>query len=317
MIKIDLNSNNYYSTTNAANTNNRIYAISSNMFKQNQKYKVRYAFLSKRLNLSPYPPVALTGYTTNITGQTYGNGTYVTSTPVENANPTWQAFNKLPTGPWRSNNEYAITTGAYTGALTTSVSGVGNINGAYLHILLPNAIVLDSFYFEYNRSSTVEFRNFSIVGSNDGFTFYLVYRGTVNLPGDVGVMFQVANKSTAYNRFRFIAETGSGGQNYIEMAEWYLYEDRNKLEPAIININLNQNQLNYKPNNNNGISNEKKSGVLQVKNKNLYCKIDHCPPITFTSLDANFISVDLYKLDGTTDYDMTESYNLSLEFEEI
>jgi len=302
MIKIDLNSNNYFSTTNAANTNNRIYAINSNLFKQNQKYKLRYAFLSKHFVTTAYPPALLsdTLNTTTLAGQLYGNGVYNVTRSSAN-DGSREARNLFDGGDvWRP---------------------VGTLIGAWVQLQLPSAIVLDSYQVTTNvgggRGVPSQFK---LEGSNDNFVTNVLLNTVTDWGINEGSRTIRINPpvNQAFSYFRLTNLGNPQSSSIIEYKYLLLFfADVYPLEPAIININLNQNQLNYKPNNNNSIQNDKKSGVLQVKNKNLYCKIDHCPPITFTSLDANFIGVDLYKLDGTTNYNMTEPYNLSLEFEEI
>ena len=47
MIKIDLNSNEYFSTTNANNSANRTFAYDSSIFEPNKKYLMKWAHLIK------------------------------------------------------------------------------------------------------------------------------------------------------------------------------------------------------------------------------------------------------------------------------
>jgi hypothetical protein len=317
--KVDLNSNNYFSTNNINTSDNRTYAYDSSIFQQDKKYSMTHNFLSKRLNLSPYPPAAITGNNTvTLSGQEYGNGQYIVSFSSESgANVARNAYNKAQVTYWRTSTNYPG--GNYTGSAGTNLNGGGTIMGEWNNILLPNAIVLDSFYFEFNRTNSVEFRNFAVLGSNNGTTFDILYRGSIDLPAAIGVYFEVLNKSTAYNRFRFIAESGSGlGPNYIELSEWILYEDRSKFENGLISINMGSFGYNYQ-----GTSlTQKKSthlaGLLSVKNKNLYSKSHQQSEVFFNSApNDNFITINLLKMDNITPYDLKEPYYLSLFFEEI
>ena len=88
--------------------------------------------------VSEYPPALLNNFTTNVTGQTYGNGTYVVdSSAYYNNMPPYKAFDKK--------NESVEA--QYIWASTPPSS-------AWLTIKLPNAIMLDSYSIQGRQSPT-------------------------------------------------------------------------------------------------------------------------------------------------------------------
>lgn len=127
-----------------------------------------------------YPPVALTGSSTNITGQSYGNGTYiVTQGTFEGNDPQyegWNAFDKyvgLFATRWSTNGGYDNVTGAVISSITTSPSNIGgSYNGDYLQITLPSRIKLLSysihvFYFSQVGYYVNKPASWVLFGTND------------------------------------------------------------------------------------------------------------------------------------------------------
>lgn len=124
-----------------------------------------------------YPPTALnstamTGQT--ISGQTYGNGTYTvkTGTQFSSSFAGWYAFDKSAntsgTSRWATNGGYNTTSGAYTGAITTTNAGAGD----YLQITLPAAVTVTYYSitnFYNNGTSNIGNtpKTWYLVGTND------------------------------------------------------------------------------------------------------------------------------------------------------
>lgn len=81
-----------------------------------------------------YPPAPLTANTTALTGQAYGNGTYVLSASATAIHQPFNIFDGVTTSVgsygWVSEQSYINATGLYPfsgyTAKTTSVSGIGD-----------------------------------------------------------------------------------------------------------------------------------------------------------------------------------------------
>jgi hypothetical protein len=163
----------------------------------------------------------------NIPGNSILNGNYTVSasnTRTDRAAFPYFAFDNASYGStaWAYGG-YNITTGAYTGSVTTTVSGVAQA-GEWLQIQLPNQIIISSFtllpYFVSGTNNYVP-RSFVLAGSNDGSTWDLLYdNGNPNtISWTVGVEqnFIVNNNGNKYKYYRLIIRatgtTNSGGTN--------------------------------------------------------------------------------------------------------
>lgn len=97
-----------------------------------------------------YPPAALNGPSVTLSGQTYGNGLYVASASSDNTWSGWRAFDFCCSGlsfsGWTSAaNNYNAASGAYVGAVSTSLTNGTVYSGEWVQLLLPVAVQL-SFY---------------------------------------------------------------------------------------------------------------------------------------------------------------------------
>jgi len=129
-----------------------------------------------------YPPVALTGNISTISGQSYGNGTY-TILSSSGINP-YIVFDKNTSTVWQSGYNYGSTstninyyTWGNNGAFVTSylrVIGerIGNFPfGASISITLPYPINVVGYYITAGNTSNSP-TLFSLYGSNDGGNTY-------------------------------------------------------------------------------------------------------------------------------------------------
>lgn len=166
-----------------------------------------------------YPPAALTGSTTTLSGKAYGNGTYTLSASSFLAAGSWPlhaAFNYVTDGSdtWSSADFYN-NTGAYTGSKTTTISG-SSVAGEWIQIQLPAAIALTSYtIWPFTVDISRNPRGFQVAGSADGTTWTLVNNQT-NVTGwtaNIGKTFNVTGAS-AYRNFRIVCLTSSGGVSY-------------------------------------------------------------------------------------------------------
>ena len=129
-----------------------------------------------------FPPIALSANTTTISGQQYGNGTYIcTASSVDSTNDPWKAFDKL-----------SNTTSTYWNSSTTAYTGYdlspGNTNktvyggstdypGEWIQIQLPATTI---FILKTFSIQAVNFTNpqapysFAMFGSNNGTTWTIL-----------------------------------------------------------------------------------------------------------------------------------------------
>ena len=154
---------------------------------------------------------ATTSVAFNVTGQPYGNGPYVISASSQYSTTT-ENFTNLYTVPfptpkfgssrWTTNGQYNGTTGAYTGGVTTVVSGT-TISGEWTQIQIPDAILCTSILLAESGSRNAN--AFVIAGSNDGTLWSTIYSTT-------SAAFQSSNffttltitSGTPYRYFRYI-----------------------------------------------------------------------------------------------------------------
>jgi len=137
-----------------------------------------------------WPPASLIGMpdgatnpaSVTLSGQAYGNGTYVAQAsslygglahpvraPFDYDTTTWGG------GAWADLGNYNGTTGAYTGASSTTASGTAHA-GEWIQLQLPSAILLKEIILREpeHRNAT----SYVFVGSNDGVTWTLIVSRT-------------------------------------------------------------------------------------------------------------------------------------------
>jgi hypothetical protein len=106
-----------------------------------------FAFPDARGTMVEWPPAALTGASTPLSSQAYGNGTFtVTESSQFSGAEGWRCFNKPDitntTGVW------ATQTGSYsqsTGTYLLSASTSGGLSGEWVQLQLPVAVTVVSF----------------------------------------------------------------------------------------------------------------------------------------------------------------------------
>jgi hypothetical protein len=175
-----------------------------------------------------YPPVRnFTAATTTLSGQTYGNGTYVvsySSTYGSSIDP-WNCFNTAnPGGAW-PNNRY--TAGTFN---STSFIVAGYL-GDWLKIQLPVAIKLTRFEILMRTDSTQEGRerspkDFRIYGSNDNITWVELVNKTDAVYNASSIYEQTTPEITnTYTYYGLVVNkifTGTN-DNTLNFDEWYIY----------------------------------------------------------------------------------------------
>ena len=183
-----------------------------------------------------YPPVAMTTDSTTISGQSYGNGTYVAS-----SSPMNQGYFDLNYRPWRlfnKNNgdfwhwyEFAYnSTGDYAnlGQPGYPQFKVSDYYGEWIQLQLPEGIVLKSYSLCKRNGDQGMPQNFKLYGSNNGSTWVVLDTQT-GITGWVDSTFKTftISNSTNYSYYAIVANkvtlnTTKVNQRFIA-GEWKLF----------------------------------------------------------------------------------------------
>ena len=154
-----------------------------------------------------FPPQALTGSVTTLSGNFDGNGQY-TVAASSRSSLAWQAFgSEFGYSAWRSDQVYNATTGVYTGS-----ASIGGYSGEYLTIQMPQSIKLKRIDTRYNFYT----QTIHVLGSNDGVSWNLVY--TIERITTSNETF-FSNATTAYSQYAFVSEklTAPNGSGYTNL----------------------------------------------------------------------------------------------------
>jgi len=214
------------------------YGFQSNVYSP-FKYNISYNGTSS-LTIDPAtvgceypPPNTISSNTTNVTGQTYGNGTYICSaSSTFSGNNYWNAFGST-SGWWESAGNYALDSGNNNAVYSTSTTNLGTITGDWVQIQMPTSISVKTFSFGSNTASgTVRApRRFVLLGSTNGSTWTGIsyHSGITTWRSDGRPQYFVTNidNTTTYNYFRLVviemgnSYSGSGilaGQNVTDVS---------------------------------------------------------------------------------------------------
>jgi hypothetical protein len=127
---------------------------------------------------SRYPPVALTGSTSTITGASYGNGQYVVTASSEDISLNGQAYKAFDNSTYSSiNNSWVTvkgednfgTNGNYNGSNFLVVDGI-NVYGAWIKIRLPSPVLINRYSLA-GAADTASYhlaKRWYFIASNDG-----------------------------------------------------------------------------------------------------------------------------------------------------
>ena len=170
-----------------------------------------------------YPPVRnFTAATTTLSGQTYGNGTYIVSysSTYGNVIDPWTCFNTAYTtgGHWAENR--------YTAGNFNSTSFiVSGYLGDWLEIQLPVAIKLTRFSFVSRPTFNVRApKDFKIYGSNDGITWVeLVTK--IDAVYNVSYIYEQTTPeiTRAYSFYALVVNKIFSTGTVLNFDEWYIY----------------------------------------------------------------------------------------------
>lgn len=178
-----------------------------------------------------YPPTKMTTNSTTISGQTYGNGTYVASYSTSDfgsGTTAWQVFDRTLSTNVGTNSVYNAGNPSPYGGSTTTVDTFTSTSysGAWVQIQLPTSIVLQYYSMvgpqvEETRMPTI----FQVFGSTNGSTWYLVDSRTGQGSWIGPQVFKTYYPATtvAYSYFRLVSNTVQGNWGQWSISEWFLY----------------------------------------------------------------------------------------------
>ena len=191
------------------------------------------------------------GVTYTSSASSYHNGDYPAYGPFNNY------YGQSVVYSWASESNYVVSSGAYTGSVSTTVlGGVGVVAGEWIQLQLSAPMAMDSYSFACGSIAHLP-RQYYIVGSNDGSAWYPVQYGvmasnpfttgfttggsainvnqsgvqSIHGPEDwdatgSGNFTTYPTTGTKYSYYRLIANaiygasSGSGG--LLELNEWYI-----------------------------------------------------------------------------------------------
>jgi len=187
------------------------------------------------------PPYSMTANTTTFSGNSIYDGTYTLTSSIPSGHTTMGDIYVISNDTygtegnvWGPNHRYNVSTGVYTGSVSTTVSGVSQ-SGEWVQMQLPNPIVLYSFLLNFWWSSQAYWaKSFLLAGSNDNSTWTNIY-DNINASFVYGTAqtFVVTGSSVPYRYFRLIVRSTSG---IFDCAWWIL--DQWKLYTNQSNFNL-------------------------------------------------------------------------------
>lgn len=133
--------------------------------------------------------------------------------------------------------------GTYTGAATTSVSGIGSVLGEWVQIDFPSPVCLRRYDVRPRTNyQTWMPKDFVVVGSNDGTTWTPVHQVTNVLAYTNGAFtpFTIPTPTgvQSFSKIRLIAQTiiNTGSSVNFNLSEWRLYGYETATTPAFFEV---------------------------------------------------------------------------------
>jgi hypothetical protein len=177
-----------------------------------------------------YPPAALSGTNTTLSGLAYGNGAYTVSSGGGWFDATWRVMDKNNVTS-TTNRNYIVNTGLPQGAaavVTTATNGV-SYTGAWITVALPQAVRVTSYSVIPAADLAKGVSQWTLLGSSNGGTSWdhLDSRPYADMvPGQPTT--RPVNPMTAYSSFRLVCEragnTNYGNfRDYCSVLEWRLF----------------------------------------------------------------------------------------------
>ncbi len=176
---------------------------------------------------SNFPPVAMSANTSTITGQSYGNGTYVSSSST-NGTLAFRAFNKVTnTSSSHWENDSQNYNFSYFGTQSTTLSGVGTYSGEWLQIQMPVSVILKSYTIVNAWDNNSNPAAWNIAGSNDGTTWFSLDSRTSQTPSSAYQTrtYNVTGITTGYTYFRITVSAINSSYNFVRINELIINGD--------------------------------------------------------------------------------------------
>ena len=167
----------------------------------------------------PFPPAAMTGYSTTLNSG-YGQGTYVASASNEfdsSGNALWRAFDKNTSTLWTGDGS-SYTSGNYVKSppvTTVDVNGT-SYTGEWIQLQMPSSIVLSNY--QINSPGSQGPSLFYLLGSRDGFNWFLVDSRSGQIPNSTYLTYPVSS-GQAFAYFRLVTNKIYGGNSYVQILE--------------------------------------------------------------------------------------------------
>jgi hypothetical protein len=163
-----------------------------------------------------FPPAPMTTNTTAISGQAYGNGTYIASaSDVFDSNyQAFKAFNKSSATAfdrWNSSGSGTFTTTNITGGSGSTATG------SWLQLQVPVGGIIMRSYSLHQPEPGVVMTAWLMLGSTDGTNWVQLDSETGQTFGTTPRIYNITN-NTSYTRYRLVSQGGSA-----TMYEWRLF----------------------------------------------------------------------------------------------
>lgn len=181
-----------------------------------------------------YPPTGMTTNSTVVSGQAYGNGTYVASFSTADfgaGTTAWYSFSRSLTATNSTSVVYTAGGGGspYSGSTSTTDTNTNlPYSGAYIQIQFPAATPLA--YYSMCGASAAETRMpsvFYVFGSSNGTTWYLVdsrSSQTWSAPQVFNTYYPSGpSAGTAFSYWRLVINTLQGNWGNGQVCQWFLY----------------------------------------------------------------------------------------------
>jgi hypothetical protein len=216
-------------------------------------YENRLSTVANVQNNTKFPPGAMTAASTTFTGTDVLDGVY-TASQSSGTEPAYYAFdNSTGTFAFETVNKYNGTLGAYSGAVTTTVTNLKNnittsYSGEWLQIQVPNAVSLNSFRLMGRQDQSLftwrSPNTFYVAGSNNGSTWELIH-STSGAQFTAGTLYFTCNagNTNKYKYFRLIVTkignngtTGDPSPNVLDVVTWDLYTQMTLVNSNVITV---------------------------------------------------------------------------------
>ena len=173
------------------------------------------------IGVAEYPPAGMNASTTTFNQVSYGIGSYVASASTTVSG--WDAYKAFDNNNgdeqscWASGGAYNTITGAYTGSVSTTISGSA-YTGEWLQIQLQNSIKLSSYSIKCRDNTESAAPNtWKLAGSNDNSTWTIIDTQTniSNWSSTYRTQTFTVGSTTSYTYYRIVCNVNGQGGDYV------------------------------------------------------------------------------------------------------